>query len=942
MKKRIVKIYSVIALVILLITNTVTNQAYAQVNSAKAGTQETDKDSKALLSKTVKTQKQLTAALKSSSVDIIIIKPSKASKLSIPSGSYKKDLVVYQAYTTLTNQGVFRNSKIIVSSQAQFDKAVKTKNIDIIYVKTSKSTTLTIGKGSKKTELIINAPKCNITNAATWKKVSITNLSNSSWTEKAENNQIEITGDTKSVVIEKKATVKSIIINQTKVQTYAVKIKADGKVKAVKVESLTNIAITGTNANAVRKNVSNNTGNTIVITVGNKKIELESKVQVTPLPLEASEKTVTPAPPEKAAQLNTSSDQEDTDTSTTSTPSSDAKEPAVTTTPSEPTAPSVPTIPTAPMAPSIPTAPIVPTTPTVPTAPATPSVPTEPITPSIPTVPTEPTTPSMPTGPSEPTTPSTPPVLTEPIPPATPTIPTEPTPPVTPTTPAEGTDPTVPEAPVTPTEPTHSHSYTASVAKEATCTEVGVISYRCIAGDYSYSDVIAAKGHTPSAWTSRKAASYTECGLEVITCTVCKRVLDTREISIIPHEHSYTAEVIKEAVCMEAGVLKKTCSICNASYTEATPAHGHSYLSKVTKEATTAATGIVTYTCSSCNDSFSETIPMLTDSTDPEVTEPVAGIYTVEINSTDGKTPSTVRGRDNLDLAYEVFHKVNALRASLGLKELTWDNTLDDYTQLRAAEVTLKFSHERPNGERGYQMHPSITSENIAVGYATADAVMEAWKDSPSHYQAMINPNYDTMAVGCFEEAIFNELDQPTGAYYTGWVQFFHDEDSGILIEDPEPEEETVNGHKLITVTIDLGNGQTKEVKGYYDDNIAKEVYVKLNNLRSGKSLNALIWNSGMAPSADVRAAELTVKFDHWRPNGEYCYDIYPSMSSENVAMGYVTSDAVMTGWINSTSHYNAMIKADYQSVSISCFMYEALPGQYLGYWSMLFSKTIY
>lgn len=149
---------------------------------------------------------------------------------------------------------------------------------------------------------------------------------------------------------------------------------------------------------------------------------------------------------------------------------------------------------------------------------------------------------------------------------------------------------------------------------------------------------------------------------------------------------------------------------------------------------------------------------------------------------------------------------------------------------------------------------------------------------------------------------------------------------------------DTVNGHKLVTVTIDLGNGKTKEVKGYYDYAMAQEVYNKLNDLRKSKGLNPLTWNNGMAPSADVRAAELTVKFDHWRPNGEYCYYIYDAMVSENVAMGYTSATDVMVGWINSPSHYNAMVKTNYKSVSISCFMYEGLPGQYLGYWSMLFS----
>ncbi len=48
--------------------------------------------------------------------------------------------------------------------------------------------------------------------------------------------------------------------------------------------------------------------------------------------------------------------------------------------------------------------------------------------------------------------------------------------------------------------------------------------------------------------------------------------------------------------------------------------------------------------------------------------------------------------------------------------------------------------------EEGYDYN-TFKGENLAVGYESAEEVMQAWKDSPSHNTAMLDPNYKVVGV---------------------------------------------------------------------------------------------------------------------------------------------------------------------------------------------------
>ena len=63
----------------------------------------------------------------------------------------------------------------------------------------------------------------------------------------------------------------------------------------------------------------------------------------------------------------------------------------------------------------------------------------------------------------------------------------------------------------------------------------------------------------------------------------------------------------------------------------------------------------------------------------------------------------------------------------------------EEYTLLRAKELTILFSHDRPNDYRWFP------SEVIAKGHITSKEVFDAWMSSPGHRRALLSDGISTM-----------------------------------------------------------------------------------------------------------------------------------------------------------------------------------------------------
>ena len=98
-------------------------------------------------------------------------------------------------------------------------------------------------------------------------------------------------------------------------------------------------------------------------------------------------------------------------------------------------------------------------------------------------------------------------------------------------------------------------------------------------------------------------------------------------------------------------------------------------------------------------------------------------------------------------LANEVARQVNAERARKGLGTLSINPELTRAAQVRAMEITRKFSHTRPDGTSWRTVSRAAYGENIAVGQRTADKVMAAWMTSSGHRANILRPSYGSIGV---------------------------------------------------------------------------------------------------------------------------------------------------------------------------------------------------
>lgn len=103
----------------------------------------------------------------------------------------------------------------------------------------------------------------------------------------------------------------------------------------------------------------------------------------------------------------------------------------------------------------------------------------------------------------------------------------------------------------------------------------------------------------------------------------------------------------------------------------------------------------------------------------------------------------------------QIVALTNNLRQSLGLQILESNEVLQAAAFAKAEDMVVNqyFAHVSPEkkglrywlSSKGYSY--SVAGENLAIGYSAPTEVLEAWKNSPTHYANLIDPEFNEIGV---------------------------------------------------------------------------------------------------------------------------------------------------------------------------------------------------
>ena len=291
------------------------------------------------------------------------------------------------------------------------------------------------------------------------------------------------------------------------------------------------------------------------------------------------------------------------------------------------------------------------------------------------------------------------------------------------------------------------HDY-KEVTTPATCKDAGKVENICQrCGDTQHvKDLPVTEDHKWNDGVVTKAATCTEAGEKLYTCTVCNKT-KTETIEATGHDWN---ETTTPATCGKAGSVDRTCKTCGTTeHVKDLPATGNHVwdAGTITAEATCDGKGVKTFTCTVCNETKTEEIAALGH------------------NFSYGYCSRCGLNSNYNQKAYEqdIFEKTNSLRVNSGLSELTYRSDLQFAADIRVEEILQNYIiYGSIDGKWGAHTRPDHSSAGTALGDKSdlacgENAAMEScifdeehlyylWYNSKGHRDAMLNPNANGMA----------------------------------------------------------------------------------------------------------------------------------------------------------------------------------------------------
>lgn len=143
----------------------------------------------------------------------------------------------------------------------------------------------------------------------------------------------------------------------------------------------------------------------------------------------------------------------------------------------------------------------------------------------------------------------------------------------------------------------------------------------------------------------------------------------------------------------------------------------------------------------------------------------------------------------------------------------------------------------------------------------------------------------------------------------------------------------------ILTVSITAPNSIATSVASQYDNTPAPipaasysgeelaqihQIAALVNEIRAANGRSPLTLDLGSYHDVTyIRTQEVLTSYSHTRPNGQPCYTIFGeyglgyNSSGENIAQGQQSAQEVVNDWMNSPSHQENILRAEFTKISI-------------------------
>lgn len=106
------------------------------------------------------------------------------------------------------------------------------------------------------------------------------------------------------------------------------------------------------------------------------------------------------------------------------------------------------------------------------------------------------------------------------------------------------------------------------------------------------------------------------------------------------------------------------------------------------------------------------------------------------------------------------------------------------------------------------------------------------------------------------------------------------------------------------------------------ENEFEQEVFELINKERSKQGLSELKIKPVLIQDARLRAVEAVSVWSHTRPDGSNWWELDPTnMYSECLSKGYKTPQSVVTAWMQSKTHREALLREDIDAMGIGGYI---------------------